>query len=96
VIENSGHRTVRVILESSSESESGKRVLDQVVAMGCSFEGMNRKLICVDVPSSANLEEVAQFLTEQKDVIWEYADPTYEEVTGDSPEPDPESAPNEN
>jgi hypothetical protein len=86
VVEKSGHRTVRVILEQTSRSESGKRVLDQLVDMGCTWEGMNTKLICIDLPASASLDKVADFLTAQEDVIWEYADPTYEEVTGESPD----------
>lgn len=86
VVEKSGHRTIRVILEKTSENESGKRILDRVVEMGCTYEGMNNKLICIDLPASVSLEKIAEFLTEQEDLIWEYADPTYEEVTGESPE----------
>src|SRR4051794_22166352 len=52
VVEKSGHRTVRVILEKTSQSDAGKHILDQLVAMGCSWEGMNTRLICIDLPAA--------------------------------------------
>ncbi|HEY3704879.1 MAG TPA: DUF4265 domain-containing protein [Terracidiphilus sp.] len=88
VVEKSGHRTVRVILDLTSKSEPGKHVLDQIVDMGCTWEGMNTKLICIDLPASGSLDKTAKVLTAQQDVIWEYADPTYEEVTGEPPDLD--------
>lgn len=88
VAEKSGHRTLRVILEQTSNGESGKQILDRLVDLGCTWEGMNTKLICIDVPPTVSLDKTAEFLTAQKDVIWEYADPSYEEVTGESPNSD--------
>ena len=54
-------------------------VLDQLVAMGCEYEGMNGSYIAVNVPPTTALPNVCSFLSTGH-VQWEHADPTYEEL----------------
>ena len=81
VVEKSGYRTVRVALEEPATDV----FLDETKQLGCSFEGANRRYIAIDVHSGIDLQKVADFLTENF-VCWEYADPTYEEVSGEQPD----------
>ena len=74
IIEKSGHRTIRITADQPFSDEW----LQQIVQLGCTYEGANRKLVGIDLPPGINLETVASFLTE-KNVRWEYADPTYEQ-----------------
>ena len=80
VIEKSGNRTVRVILdEPADESETMRRVLDGLTEIGCSLERMTQRYIVVNVPLDVDLETVQVYLnaSEQR---WEHADPTYDEL----------------
>ena len=75
VVQKSGHRTLRTALpESATEA-----FLEEIKGLGCSFEGANREFIAIDVPPAVELQRVTDFL-EEKEVEWEYADPTHEEV----------------
>jgi hypothetical protein len=48
VLEKSGHRTVRLILDPpSNKSEDSQDLLDTLVRMGCSYEGANPSYIVV-------------------------------------------------
>lgn len=80
VVSKSGNRTVRVIFDIPMESgnRSGDLVA-QIVAMGCSFEGANKKYIVINVPPPVDLNAVAARLS-QAEVMWKYADPTYEDL----------------
>ena len=88
-LERSGNRTLRLILKPSArESADSQGLLDRLVALGCSYEGMNPAYLAINVPGTVDLETITTFLT-QIDRQWEYVDPTYAEVhgegTGESP-----------
>lgn len=85
IVSKSGNRTVRLVfagvdLRGDWPAEI-RHVMDWLVAQGCSFEGANRRYQAVNVPPEVDLEAVATFLTE-RDVRWEHADPTYEDLHG--------------
>ena len=81
VVEKSGYRTLRVALEEPATDE----FLDEIKQLGCCFEGANRRYIAKDIPPGIDLQKIADFLTEN-DICWEYADPTFEEVSGERPD----------
>ena len=81
VTEKSGNRTVRVIfLKFTGNDAKGKRILNDIKNLGCSYEGMNAKLISINIPSDIDFESVLNYIAEQSDVDWEYADPSYKEL----------------
>jgi hypothetical protein len=83
VVERSGNRTVRLMFEDEkADTPTGKRVLDGVVALGCSYEGMFNTVMSITVPPTVNLNDVARYLT-STGLRWEYADPTYRDLFGD-------------
>jgi hypothetical protein len=77
IVSKSGNRTVRLLFgtpfETGNESD---RVLEGLVALGCSYEGANRKYFSVNIPAAVELDVVRRYLIEQK-ATWEHADPTY-------------------
>jgi hypothetical protein len=80
VVKKSGNRTVRVIFESPVPStEESNDVLDALVSMGCSYEGLNRRYFSINVPPAADHTAVCAFLT-KAELTWEYADPTYAQL----------------
>lgn len=80
VVERSGNRTVRVMFQDDTlGTPFGHRVLDQIKAMGCTYEGMFKKVLAVTVPPEVSLDDVASYLT-STELRWEYADPTYEDL----------------
>jgi hypothetical protein len=82
-VRKSGNRTLRVIFqEYRSEDQSAKEILRELRNLGCSYEGMQPRMISINVPPRVDLEDITGFLTEQSGLQWEYADPTYEEVHG--------------
>jgi hypothetical protein len=77
VVSKSGNRTVRVMFETAVETgNESDRLLQGLVALGCSYEGANRKYVSVNVPPGIELDVVRNYLTEHK-ATWEHADPTY-------------------
>jgi hypothetical protein len=77
VVSKSGNKTVRVIFETAIETgNDSDRVLQGLVALGCSYEGANRKYVSVNLPPHVELNVVRTYLIEQK-ATWEHADPTY-------------------
>jgi hypothetical protein len=77
VVSKSGNRTVRVVFEAPLETgNESDRVLRGLVALGCSYEGANRKYFSVNVPPGVELNVVRTYLIEQK-ATWEHADPSY-------------------
>ena len=94
VLEKSGNRTVRVILQidqlTGKMTFDSQRVLPAVEALGCSWEGASASFIAVNIPPTVDLAAVTEALNE-RDVEWEYADPTPEEM-GIVPEQDDGSA----
>jgi hypothetical protein len=84
VVEKSGHRTVRVLLGASpKESPGAAALLQGLNTLGCSYEGMTARYVAVDVPPGIDLARVSAYLT-QHHVQWENADPTFDDVHGDS------------
>jgi hypothetical protein len=84
VVEKSGHRTVRVILERrADESPEAQAVLDGVVTLGATYEGMNPRYLAIDIPPSVDLHVVAHYLTD-RGIQWEHADPRYSDLYPDA------------
>lgn len=80
VVDKSGHRTVRLIINPGiDEVPARQEVLDELVTLGCSWEGYNPRYFSIDVPPEVALEAVASFLTERGEQ-WEYADPRFEDL----------------
>jgi len=77
VLEKSGYRTVRIVSDEDFTDELFQSIKD----LGCSFEGANRRYVAVDVPREVDLNAVTDFLT-GKNIRWEHADPTWEELHG--------------
>ena len=83
VVEKSGHRTVRVILtQGVDESSEEQAVMDGVLALGASYEGINSKYLSIDIPPGVQLLTVASYLTD-RGVQWEHADPRYSDLYPD-------------
>ena len=86
VIDKSGNRTIRVIPEVTGPGEAwsfeARRLMDALVARGCSFEGATRSFVAVNVPPAVMLEEVVELLVDSG-FDWEYADPPYEDLFHD-------------
>lgn len=81
-VRKSGNRTVRVIFQDyRSDDQPAQEILRELKNLGCSYEGMQPRMISINVPPRINLKEVIGFLTKQHGLQWEYADPTYDEVT---------------
>jgi hypothetical protein len=41
---------------------------------------MKPRMISINIPPVADLDDVTDFLSQQRGLQWEYADPTYDEV----------------
>ena len=83
VVDKAGHRTVRVMFDSDADdSPDSRAILDGVVALGATYEGMNPRYIAIDIPPGVDLMSVARFLTEHA-VQWEHADPRYSDLYPD-------------
>lgn len=80
VVSKSGNRTVRVRLDPPYEegNESAKEMQD-LVAIGCSFEGSRNRLMSVNIPPELSLNAVRDHLISHG-LEWEHADPTYEKL----------------
>ena len=92
VAHKAGHRTVRVIFEAGPDaSPEATAILDGLVSLGASYEGMTPRYLAIDVPPGVDLMGVARYLTAH-DVQWEHADPRYSDLypTGDAGEPNAE------
>jgi hypothetical protein len=82
-LQRSGNRTLRVILKpSATESSDSQGILDTLVALGCSYEGLNPSYLAINVPPAIDLAQITAFLI-QTQQQWEYVDPTYAEVYGE-------------
>jgi hypothetical protein len=80
VVRKSGNRTVRVIFDVPPEpGNQADQVLKGLQALGCGYEGANRRYLSINIPATANLNQIGAYLTEQG-VQWEHADPTYAEI----------------
>jgi hypothetical protein len=82
-VKKSGNRTLRVIFQDYRSTDyPAQEVLLGLRNLGCSYEGMQPKMISINVPPKVDLGTVVAFLSEQSGLQWEYADPTYNQVTG--------------
>lgn len=80
-IEKSGNRTVRIVFtEYPSTDERSRTVLEEIRKLGCSYEGMQPKLVSINVPPDVSLESLTNLLRSCSGIEWEYADPTYAEI----------------
>jgi hypothetical protein len=76
VHEPSGNRLVRIIFDGS---ESDAPVLERLLDMGCHYEGLNKRLIAVNIPPTIEFDSVYGYLTELG-TTWEHANPRYEQL----------------
>ncbi len=83
VVRKSGNRTLRLVFAGADLHTDWpaeiREVMDRLVALGCSYEGANRRYQAVNVPPETDLGSVTSFLADAG-IRWEYADPTYEDV----------------
>ena len=78
VLESSGHKLVRVIFDHPvNEDGPEKDHLENLMALGCTYEGANPKYICLDVPPEVELGRVTEYLI-NNELNWEHAAPSYE------------------
>jgi hypothetical protein len=80
VVSKSGYKTIRLILEpAADQAPESQAILARLKELGCSYEGMNHRLIAVDIPPTVDLMAIRRFLitTEQE---WEHADPRYADL----------------
>lgn len=85
IVRKSGNRTIRVIFELPVEpGNASDTILQNLVSMGCNYEGSNKKYICVNIPPAVNLESVGNYLI-KINATWEHADPTYESLYPEQP-----------
>lgn len=81
-VKKSGNRTLRIIFQDYRTSDAGaEEILTRLRSLGCSYEGMQPRMLSINVPPSVDLNAVVEFLKRQSGLEWEYADPTYEQVT---------------
>ena len=62
VVAPSGNRLIRVIFEDGQYQS----MLDQLQAMGCHYEGFNKKYFAVSIPLQVSLDDVTQLLTRDR------------------------------
>ena len=80
VVEKSGNRAVRVIFDPPVEDgNDSDRILQGLVGRGCSYEGATPSYIAINIPPAVALETVTAFLI-ASGVVWEHADPSYDEI----------------
>ena len=80
VVRKSGNRTVRVIFDPPvQDGNVSDRVLQGLVDLGCSYEGIDRLYMSINIPAAVDLSAVCQYL-DLKRSEWEHADPTFEEL----------------
>jgi hypothetical protein len=81
-VKKSGNRTLRVIFKDyRSADPPAKEVLEVLRNLGCSYEGMPPRMISINVPPNVDLGAITAFVSKQSGLQWEYADPTYDQVT---------------
>jgi len=85
VAERSGNRTVRIILARfSAASKEAKPILKQLKKLGCSYQNSHPNVLSITLPPGTPLEEIVEYLKSLK-MWWEHADPTFDDLYGDSP-----------
>ncbi len=80
VVSKSGNRTIRIFFDLPVEAgNTSDVVLQGLVALGCSYEGANRKYLSINIPPVVELDAVRSYLIEAQ-ATWEQADPTNAEL----------------
>jgi Domain of unknown function (DUF4265) len=80
VVAKSGNRTVRVVFEECARPDNlSDRVLQRLVALGCSCEGADSRFFSITVPPGIALDAVRQYLIEEH-ATFEHTDPSYDEL----------------
>jgi hypothetical protein len=80
VLEKSGNRTVRVILDPPlATGNISDDLVQELLSLGCHYEGANPGYLCIIIPPDSDLSLVCERLTE-RDIQWEHADPDYSEL----------------
>ena len=80
IITKSGNRTIRMVFDPPiEEGNSSDLILQRLVALGCSYEGMNRNYMSLNIPPGVELEIIRKYLIEVE-TNFEHADPTYSEL----------------
>ena len=80
-VRKSGNRTLRAIFRDLQTADAAaEAVLSELRKLGCSYEGMQPRMISVNVPPEVDLGVIVAFLKQQSGLQWEYADPTYEQI----------------
>jgi Domain of unknown function (DUF4265) len=83
VVKKSGNRTVRVIFDPPVEDGNrSDKMLQGLVALGCSYEGANRGYMSINIPAEVKLQHVREYLI-FKEAQWEHADPSHSELFPD-------------
>lgn len=78
ITRKSGNRTLRIDLGELS-LDSAKPLLQALAEMGLSYRTSEVGRISVNVPGDVDLEEIVGELR-QTNLIWEYADPSYDQI----------------
>lgn len=81
VLEKSGHRTLRILLdESIKESKRSIAILEYLASIGCGYEGMGgERYFVINVQPHCDFDAVRDYLNAEN-IQWEYADPTYDQI----------------
>ena len=80
VLEKSGNRTVRVILDPPlATGNSSDDLIQELLSLGCSYEGANPTYLCIIIPRESDFSLVCERLT-ACGIQWEHADPDYSEL----------------
>ena len=80
VLKKSGNRTVRVFFDDPVDPGSAsERLLNELVDLGCEYEGANKRYVAITIPPRVQLAAVRDFLVENA-LTWEHADPSYTEL----------------
>ncbi len=80
VVSKSGNRTIRVKFDLPlAPGNPSDEVLQGLLRLGCSYEGMNARYVSVNIPPPVELEAVRQYLI-SVEAEWEHADPAYAEL----------------
>jgi hypothetical protein len=81
-LKKSGNRTLRIIFQKYRLDDiPAQNVLRELRGLGCSYEGMQPRMVSLNIPPNVDLDQITDFLNGESGLEWEYADPTYDEVT---------------
>lgn len=76
LIEKSGHKTIRFILEGEDTE-----LFEKISSLGCQYHNAYQSVIAVDVPAGIDLDDLLDML-ETHEVYYEYGDPEQDSEEG--------------